>query len=78
MKYESRVGVGLLPIGQEVKYVQTTGLKWNLGDTENNQWDSLSFLDLISSSNEIVSDCVTVKCSGPLLFSTTLINAPKH
>jgi len=58
---------GLIPLGGRCEGVRTTGLKWNL-DGER----ALEFGELISSSNEIVGDHVTVQTSSPLLWTTGL------
>ncbi len=60
---------GLIPIGGRCERVYTSGLKWNLhGDIP------LEFGGLVSSSNRIVDKVVTVKSSGPLLFSFEIVN----
>uniref|UniRef100_A0A3Q0KE41 Thiamine diphosphokinase n=1 Tax=Schistosoma mansoni TaxID=6183 RepID=A0A3Q0KE41_SCHMA len=54
--------VGLIPVGQPCQ-VTTTGLQWNL---ENG---TLSFDDIVSSSNRLSHEIVHVKCNRPLLFT---------
>ena len=61
------VTCGLVPIGCRCDSVTTTGLKWNLdGDVP------LEFGGLVSTSNRIVEDTVTVKSSQPLVFTTEM------
>lgn len=71
---ESRFGdgatCGLIPLGCRCEFVQTTGLKWNLDGTT-----PLEFGGLVSTSNRIVDDIVTVKSSHPLVFTTEMIGA---
>ena len=63
------VTCGLIPIGCRCDSVTTTGLKWNLdGDCP------LEFGGLVSTSNRIVDDTVTVKSSQPLVFTTEMIS----
>lgn len=63
------VTCGLIPIGCQCESVTTTGLKWNLdGDCP------LEFGGLVSTSNRIVEDVVTVKSSQPLVFTTEMIS----
>lgn len=62
------VTCGLIPIGCRCDSVTTTGLKWNLdGDVP------LEFGGLVSTSNRIVQDTVTVQSSQPLVFTTEMI-----
>mmetsp|Transcript_2333 Transcript_2333/g.5399 ORF Transcript_2333/g.5399 Transcript_2333/m.5399 type:complete len:422 (-) Transcript_2333:986-2251(-) len=59
---------GLIPIGGRCDDVRTTGLQWNLeGDVP------LEFGGLVSSSNRVVEEVVTVKTSSPLLFTAEMI-----
>eukprot|EP00580_Thalassiosira_gravida_P012365 CAMPEP_0201650564 /NCGR_PEP_ID=MMETSP0493-20130528/41438_1 /ASSEMBLY_ACC=CAM_ASM_000838 /TAXON_ID=420259 /ORGANISM="Thalassiosira gravida, Strain GMp14c1" /LENGTH=101 /DNA_ID=CAMNT_0048126705 /DNA_START=1 /DNA_END=306 /DNA_ORIENTATION=+ len=59
---------GLIPIGGRCDDVRTTGLQWNLeGDVP------LEFGGLVSSSNRVVEEVVTVKTSTPLLFTAEMI-----
>lgn len=63
------VTCGLIPIGCRCDSATTTGLKWNLdGDCP------LEFGGLVSTSNRIVEDVVTVKSSQPLVFTTEMIS----
>jgi thiamine pyrophosphokinase len=59
---------GLIPIMGRCEKVITTGLQWNLnGDVP------LEFGGLVSSSNRIVNDLVTIETSSPMLFTTEII-----
>ena len=59
---------GLIPLMGPCKEVTTTGLKWDLeGDTP------IEFGGLVSSSNRVVDDVVTVETSSPMLFTTEMI-----
>ena len=59
---------GLIPIMGRCEKVMTTGLQWNLnGDVP------LEFGGLVSSSNRIVDDVVTIETSSPMLFTTEII-----
>ena len=61
---------GLIPLGGRCDHVFTTGLKWNLeGDVP------LEFGGLVSSSNRVMEDVVTVSTSLPMLFTTEMIVA---
>ncbi len=57
--------VGLVPVGEKVEKVTTTGLKWNLDKSQ------LGFGLLVSTSNafEKNAEKVTVDTSGTLLFT---------
>ena len=58
---------GLIPLGGRCECVRTTGLQWNLdGDRP------LAFGSLISSSNKVVGERVTVETSEPLLWTVGL------
>lgn len=61
---------GLIPIGAPSAEVHTSGLKWNLDGTE------LAFGGVVSSSNEVVADEVSVRTSGPLVWTTVLHDTP--
>ena len=63
---------GLIPIGQRCEFVKTNGLEWNL---DNN---SLEFGGLVSTSNRIIGDEVTVLCSHPLLWTMELQYEKNH
>ena len=57
---------GLIPIGCQCDRVRTTGLKWNLDN------HPLSFGDLVSTSNYIIEDTVSVQTSQPLVFTAEI------
>jgi len=48
--------------------VVTTGLKWNLDGNM-----PLEFGGLVSSSNHVTDEVVTIETSSPLLFTTEMI-----
>lgn len=58
---------GLLPIGHRVERIITDGLKWNLNS-------ALSFGEsgLISTSNQVLHDSITLETSHPVLFTIEL------
>lgn len=59
---------GLIPIMGKCEKVVTTGLKWNLeGDTP------IEFGGLVSSSNRVMDEVVTVETSSPMLFTSEMI-----
>lgn len=59
---------GLIPLMGPCKSVVTTGLKWNLeGDTP------IEFGGLVSSSNHVLDNVVTVESSSPMIFTTEMI-----
>ena len=59
---------GLIPLMGTCKEVTTTGLKWDLeGDTP------IEFGGLVSSSNRVMDDVVTVETSSPMLFTAEMI-----
>ena len=65
-KNELAKGCGLIPIGESVSNIETQGLMWDLSaDME------LSMYGLISTSNEVVGDCVKVKTERPLVWCTS-------
>lgn len=56
---------GLIPIGNPVQKVNTTGLKWNINGTPL----AFGLRNIVSSSNQSVSDVVRVATSDPLLWT---------
>ena len=60
---------GLIPLGGRCDYVRTTGLRWNLDGTAPTE-----FGGLVSTSNRIVEDVVTVQCSHPLVFTAEMVS----
>ncbi|KAL3994576.1 thiamine pyrophosphokinase [Acanthocheilonema viteae] len=57
---------GVIPLIQRETIVSCSGLKWNLDKTE------LAFGKLISTSNEMVSDTVSITCTAPVVFTMEL------
>lgn len=57
---------GLIPIGQPVKSITTTGLQWNLNQ------QSSDFGGLVSTSNRITDRIVTVDSTEPFIFTTEI------
>lgn len=57
---------GILPVGVDSAQVTTTGLEWNLDDAET------SFDTLLSTSNHLVSDAVTVMTNKPVVWTAEL------
>lgn len=61
---------GLIPIMGRCEKVTTTGLRWNLnGDVP------IEFGGLVSSSNRVVDDVVTVESSSPMVFTAEIISS---
>ncbi|PSR85995.1 Thiamine pyrophosphokinase [Actinidia chinensis var. chinensis] len=60
---------GLIPIGMPSKRTTTTGLKWDLSDTE------MRFGGLISTSNIVIGERITVQSVSDLLWT---ISFKKH
>jgi len=58
---------GLLPIGCRCDAVTTTGLEWNLDGLT-----PLEFGGLVSTSNRVVGEVVTVRSSHPLVFTAEM------
>eukprot|EP00571_Detonula_confervacea_P005630 CAMPEP_0172322624 /NCGR_PEP_ID=MMETSP1058-20130122/46431_1 /TAXON_ID=83371 /ORGANISM="Detonula confervacea, Strain CCMP 353" /LENGTH=315 /DNA_ID=CAMNT_0013038415 /DNA_START=146 /DNA_END=1093 /DNA_ORIENTATION=+ len=59
---------GLIPIMGRCEKVITTGLEWNLeGDVP------IEFGGLVSSSNRVIDEVVTVESSSPMLFTTEMM-----
>lgn len=58
---------GLVPLGGRCDRVRTTGLRWDLDGTR-----PLEFGGLISSSNRVEGERVTVETSAPLLWTAGL------
>lgn len=58
---------GLIPLGGRCERVLTSGLRWDLDGTR-----PLEFGGLVSSSNEVVGERVTIETSGPLLWTAGL------
>jgi len=56
---------GLIPLAGRAN-VSTSGLKWNLDN------DGLEFGGLVSTSNEVVADCIQVDTDAPLVWTSEL------
>ena len=54
---------GLIPVGGAVQRVTTTGLTWNLSGQR------LAFGELVSSSNLLQDDLVSIETSDPVLWT---------
>ena len=54
---------GLIPVGGAVQRVTTTGLTWNLSGQR------LAFGELVSSSNLLQDDVVSIETSDPVLWT---------
>ena len=72
---DNDAGIGLIPIpGNECK-LETTGLKWNIG--EDYPLQKLSWDTVVSTSNQLADDnesrTVSILTDKPILFSTTFI-----
>ena len=70
-RYESYDGCGLIPIGEKVESIRTSGLKYNMGNKDD-PIRSLDFKEMISTSNSRISDEILIITSHPILFSTSL------
>jgi thiamine pyrophosphokinase len=57
---------GLIPIGQPVRSMTTTGLQWNLNE------QGMHFGGLVSTSNRVTDQEVTIVSSEPFLFTAEL------
>ncbi|VDK67557.1 unnamed protein product [Litomosoides sigmodontis] len=57
---------GVIPLIQRETIVSSSGLKWNLDKSE------LAFGKLISTSNEMVSNTVSISCTAPVVFTIEL------
>mmetsp|Transcript_53736 Transcript_53736/g.69013 ORF Transcript_53736/g.69013 Transcript_53736/m.69013 type:complete len:301 (+) Transcript_53736:39-941(+) len=58
---------GLIPLDGICSNVNTKGLKWDLKN------DELKFGSLVSTSNIIMSDSITISTDEPLIFTMTLL-----
>ena len=75
-RYESKIGCGLIPLGTAKATLCTKGLKWNIGDYDATPqtYDTLRFGDFISTSNEVVAECVQVVTQDPIFWCTSRSN----
>ena len=55
---------GIIPIGEPCHQIQTSGLKWNLCERQ-----TLAFGSLVSTSNRIIQDIVTIENHKPLVWT---------
>lgn len=62
---------GLIPVAGKCELVKTTGLKWNLGGTQ--EPTQLCFGELISTSNTWSGEkCVSIETDAPILWTMTI------
>jgi thiamine pyrophosphokinase len=59
---------GLIPVGGAVDSVTTTGFKWDLHQ------DATAFGGLVSTSNRVMAETVTVTSSHPLVFTAEVFS----
>ncbi|RHZ79632.1 hypothetical protein Glove_143g46 [Diversispora epigaea] len=57
---------GIIPIGIERAIVTTTGLEWNLANSPT------SFGEMISTSNHLIDDVITIETDSPILWTVEL------
>jgi thiamine pyrophosphokinase len=57
---------GLIPIGQPVRSMTTTGLRWNFNQ------QGIEFGGLVSTSNQITENEVTISSSEPFVFTAEM------
>eukprot|EP00471_Norrisiella_sphaerica_P006904 CAMPEP_0184486954 /NCGR_PEP_ID=MMETSP0113_2-20130426/8816_1 /TAXON_ID=91329 /ORGANISM="Norrisiella sphaerica, Strain BC52" /LENGTH=330 /DNA_ID=CAMNT_0026869045 /DNA_START=282 /DNA_END=1274 /DNA_ORIENTATION=+ len=57
---------GIIPVNGKVSRIDTTGLKWNL------EGQSLAFGSLVSTSNVLDSDHVTIRTSSPIVWTISI------
>lgn len=70
-------GCGFFPISEKVDLIQTSGLKWNMGNRDC-QVKSLDWREFVSSSNEITDAEVDVKVSHDVIFVASIKNEFSH
>ena len=63
---------GLIPIGNKCDTIKTKGLEWNLNGDR-----ALEFGGLVSTSNRIVEEVVTIEPSHPVVFTAEVLSGPK-
>jgi thiamine pyrophosphokinase len=71
-KFEDKKGCGLIPVSGIVKKISTRGLKWELGG----DYGTIELGVFISTSNEISAESVHIVTSDPVIWVTTLNDAP--
>lgn len=63
---------GLIPMGSKCESIKTTGLKWDLnGDIP------LEFGGLVSTSNRLMEEVITVQTSHPIVFTAEVLAGTK-
>ena len=67
----AKKGCGFFPSSHKVEKVRTEGLKWNMGNSDQ-EIGSLDWKEFISSSNELVDDNIVVENSHDLIFVASL------
>lgn len=69
---ESFKGCGVIPLMGKWNHIKTKGLKWNMGNSDNEFW-SLEFgSGIISTSNEFTEEEIEIIVSEPVVWTTTL------
>lgn len=66
-------GCGFFPLSERVESIQTTGLRWNMGNRDN-VVKSLDWKEFVSSSNEMVDSEINVKTSNDVIFVASINN----
>lgn len=71
-------GCGFFPISERVERIQTSGLKWNMGNRDC-QVSQLDWREFVSSSNEItVDEDIDVKVSNDVIFVASIKEHPQR
>ena len=65
---ESPKGCGILPIGQRVNRIYTSGLRWNLGNAVEQTGCELDMATFVSTSNQVLDgSSVLIVTSEPVI-----------